>query len=68
MLGFVSEGIRECGRKAARFRLRGRLKARGRERQVALATLGRSAWEAGVDLDRLRGMAGSAHQARRQVR
>ena len=50
MLGFVSEGIRECGRKAARFRLRGRLKARGRERQAALATLGRSAWEAGIDL------------------
>ncbi len=50
MLGFVPEGVRELGRRVARFRLRRQLKARGRDRQGALAAVGRAAWQARVDL------------------
>jgi len=49
-LAFISEGFAEIGRKAKRYRLRAHLAGEDRQRQEALARLGRSAWEAKVDL------------------
>ena len=50
MLGFITEGCREIGRKANRLGLRRRLVARDRDRLQALTRLGQTAWQSKVDL------------------
>ncbi len=50
MSGFLVNGFREIGRKSNRFGLRRQLAAQERQRQEALAALGRAAWQAGIDL------------------
>lgn len=50
MPGFLANGFREIGRKSDRFGLRRQLAAHDRKRQDALVTLGRTAWQAGIDL------------------
>ncbi|MBZ5525760.1 MAG: HEAT repeat domain-containing protein [Acidobacteriia bacterium] len=47
---FLSEGFSEIGRMARRRNLRAELATQARRRQEALAQLGRSAWEAKIDL------------------
>lgn len=49
-MGFLGEGFRELRRKVNRAGLRRQLSAHGRKRQDALTAVGRSAWQAGVDL------------------
>jgi hypothetical protein len=48
--GFLANGFRETGRKSSRFSLRRQLAAQERTRQDGLAALGRTAWQAGIDL------------------
>jgi hypothetical protein len=48
--GFFVNGFREIGRKSNRFGLRRQIAAHDRKRQDALAALGRTAWQAGIDL------------------
>lgn len=50
MSGFLANGFRETGRKSSRFSLRRQLAAQERTRQDGLAALGRTAWQAGIDL------------------
>ena len=50
MPGFFVNGFREIGRKSNRFGLRRQIAAHDRKRQDALAALGRTAWQAGIDL------------------
>lgn len=70
---FLSEGFRELGRKLARGKLRRAIRQHDADRLVALAALGRAAWDGKVDLaahasvrDRLAGLdarAGELSQA-----
>ena len=50
MSGFLVNGFREIGRQSNRFGLRRQSAAHDRKRQDALAVLGRTAWQAGIDL------------------
>ena len=70
---FLSEGFRELGRKLARGKLRRAIRQHDADRLVALAALGRAAWDGKIDLaahasvrDRLAGLdarAGELSQA-----
>lgn len=71
---FLAEGFRELGRKLARAKLRRAMRRQDAERLVALADLGRAAWEARVDLgahaglrDRLAGLDSRAGELARDA-
>ncbi len=49
-LGFLAEGVREIARKVKRAGARRQMAAQGRERDAALAGLGKAAWDAKLDL------------------